>query len=100
ACVGPYRKPVLHKSGHMRCPLVDVFYDGERIRHLRGRRLRKELHGAGCTFAASTAAYLALGQPLLRAVESARRKVALGFRLSYRAGQGVEIIDSHAAPSR
>jgi len=96
--LGP--KAVLLKGGHMRGPLVDVFYDGERIRHLRGRRLHKELHGAGCTLAASTAAYLALGQPLLRAVESARRKVALGFRLSYRAGQGVEIIDSHATPSR
>ena len=96
--LGP--KAVLLKGGHMRGPLVDVFYDGERIRHLRGRRLHKELHGAGCTLAASAAAYLALGQPLLRAVESARRKVALGFRLSYRAGQGVEIIDSHAAPSR
>src|SRR3989449_3199346 len=96
--LGP--KAVLLKGGHMRGPLVDVFYDGERIRHLRGRRLHKELHGAGCTLAASAAAYLALGQPLLRAVESARRKVALGIRLSYLAGQGVEIIDSHATPSR
>src|SRR5207245_902993 len=43
--LGP--KAVLLKGGHMRGPLVYVFYDGERIRHLRGRRLHKELHGAG-----------------------------------------------------
>ena len=54
------------------------------------------MHGAGCTLAASTAAYLALGRPLLAAVESARRKVAAGFRQSYRAGHGVEIINSYA----
>ena len=89
---------VLVKGGHTKGPLVDVFYDGRRMRRLRGRRYAKSLHGAGCTLAASTAAYLALGRPLLEAVESARRKVAIGFRESYRAGHGVEIINSHAVP--
>ena len=89
---------VLVKGGHTKGPLVDVFFDGRRIRRLRGQRYAKSLHGAGCALAASTAAYLALGQPLPRAVESARRKVALGFRKSYRAGHGVEIINSHAVP--
>lgn len=89
---------VLVKGGHMTGPLVDIFYDGTRIQRFRGRRLRKELHGAGCTLAASTAAYLALGQPLARAVQSARRKVALGFAASYRAGRGVAIINSHIVP--
>ena len=82
----------------MKGPLVDVFYDGRRIRRLRGRRVAKALHGAGCTLAASTAAYLSLGRPLLEAIESARRKVAAGFRESYRAGRGVEIINSHVLP--
>ncbi len=94
--LGP--KAVLVKGGHMQGPLVDVFYDGRRIRRLRGRRIAKRLHGAGCTLAASTAAYLALGRPLGEAIESARRKVAAGFRESYRAGRGVEIINSHALP--
>jgi len=91
---------VLVKGGHMRGPLVDVLDDGKQIRRLRGRRYPKELHGAGCTLSASTAAYLALGQPLLRAVQSARAKVALGFEASYRAGRGVEVINSHVAPGR
>ena len=94
--LGP--KAVLVKGGHTRGPLVDVLYDGREMRQLRGRRYAKALHGAGCTLAASTAAYLALGQPLLKAVESARRKVALGFRASYRAGHGVEIINSQVIP--
>jgi hydroxymethylpyrimidine/phosphomethylpyrimidine kinase len=85
---------VLVKGGHLKGPLVDVFYDGRHMVRLRGRRYRKELHGAGCTLAASTAAYLALGLPLLAAIRRARRKVALGFRASYRAGRGVEIINS------
>ena len=92
--LGP--QAVLVKGGHTKGPLVDVLYDGRRMRRLRGRRYPKTLHGAGCTLAASTAAYLALGRPLLAAVESARRKVAAGFRQSYRAGHGVEIINSYA----
>jgi len=91
---------VLVKGGHLKGPLVDVFYDGHRMVRLRGRRYRKELHGAGCTLAASTAAYLALGHSLLDSVRRARRKVALGFRASYRAGQGVEIINSQIKSGR
>jgi len=94
--LGP--EAVLVKGGHLRGPLVDVFYDGHRMLRLRGKRYPKKLHGAGCTLSASTAAYLARGEPLLRAVQKARRKVALGFRQSYRAGRGVEIINSQVAP--
>jgi len=91
---------VLVKGGHLKGPLVDVFYDGHQMVRLRGRRYRKELHGAGCTLAASTAAYLALGHSLLDSVRRARRKVALGFRASYRAGRGVEIINSQIKSGR
>lgn len=94
--LGP--EAVLVKGGHAKGPLVDVLFDGRRMHRLHGRRYDKVLHGAGCTLAASTAAYLALGRPLLAAVNSARRKVALGFRRSYRAGHGVEIINSHVVP--
>ncbi len=87
-------RAVLVKGGHVAGELVDVLYDGRTMRHLRGFRYPKELHGAGCTLAASIAAYLAQGQPLLQAVESGRRRVANGFLTSYRAGRGVEIINS------
>ncbi len=87
-------RAVLVKGGHVAGELVDVLYDGRAMRRLRGFRYEKELHGAGCTLAASIAAYLARGEPLLRAVDSARRRVASGFLTSYRAGRGVEIINS------
>lgn len=91
--LGP--RAVLVKGGHTKGPLVDVFYDGRRMLRLGGHRYAKALHGAGCTLAASTAAYLARGHTLLPAVKAARRKVAAGFRNSYHAGHGVEIINSH-----
>ena len=91
---------VLVKGGHLKGPLVDVFYDGRRMVRFGGPRYPKELHGAGCTLAASTVAYLALRHPLLDAVKRARRKVAAGFRASYRAGRGVEIINSQIIPRR
>ncbi len=94
--LGP--EAVLVKGGHLTGPLVDVFFDGRRMVRLSGRRYRKSLHGAGCTLAASTTAYLALGHPLLQAVRRARRKVDAGFRASYRAGHGVEIINSQIIP--
>jgi len=91
---------VLVKGGHLGTKLVDVFYDGRTMRHLFGYRHAKELHGAGCTLAASIAAYLAQGSRLHEAVESARNRVAAGFATSYRAGRGVAIISSHYRPDR
>ncbi len=91
---------VLVKGGHVAGELVDVLFDGTRMRQLRSFRHPKELHGAGCTLAASVAAYLARGEALGKAVDSARRRVASGFLTSYRAGHGVEIINSHVRPDR
>ena len=90
--LGP--RAVLVKGGHVAGELVDVYYDGRSMRRLRGFRHPKDLHGAGCTLAASVAAYLTQGAPMRQAVDSARRRVAAGFLTSYRAGHGVEIINS------
>jgi hydroxymethylpyrimidine/phosphomethylpyrimidine kinase len=91
---------VLVKGGHVAGELIDVYCDGRTVRHFRSFRHPKELHGAGCTLAASIAGYLAQGQALLTAVESGRRRVAAGFLTSYRAGRGVEIINSQVQPDR
>jgi hydroxymethylpyrimidine/phosphomethylpyrimidine kinase len=96
--LGP--QAVLVKGGHVAGELVDVLFDGKTTRRLRAFRYPKELHGAGCTLAASVAAYLAQGKPLLQAVESARQRVASGFLASYRAGRGVGIINSHVRSDR
>lgn len=91
---------VLVKGGHLAGNLVDILFDGRTMRRLSGHRYPKELHGAGCTLAASIAGYLALGRPLLDAVELARGRVAAGFATSYRGGRGVGIINSAYAPDR
>ena len=91
---------VLVKGGHIAGTLVDVFVDARHSQRFFGYRHDKNLHGAGCTLAASATARLALGDSLLQAVESARRRVASGFLSSYRAGRGVEIINSHVVPDR
>jgi hydroxymethylpyrimidine kinase/phosphomethylpyrimidine kinase len=93
-------RAVLVKGGHMAGPLVDVFFDGDRIHRFRGRRVQKELHGAGCTLAASMAAYLAQGRPLRDAVKAAQAKVARGFAASYKAGRGVAIIHASVGLGR
>jgi len=91
---------VLVKGGHLPGALVDVFFDGRRLHRLPGFRHDKELHGAGCTLAASIAGYLALGETLPDAIEAARRRVAAGFQASYRVGRGVAVIHSHIVPDR
>ncbi len=93
-------RAVLVKGGHVAGELVDLLDDGRTVRRFRSFRHAKELHGAGCTLAASIAAYLAQGQSLPRAIESARSRVAAGFLTSYRAGRGVEIINSQVRPDR
>ena len=90
---------VLVKGGHLKGAAVDVLYDGH-FREFRGPRFRKELHGSGCTLAASIAAYLALGRSLRASIAAARKRVQAGFRTSYGVGRGVEVINSHWAPRR
>jgi hydroxymethylpyrimidine/phosphomethylpyrimidine kinase len=91
---------VLVKGGHLRGKLVDVLYDGGRFHEMTGYRFAKGLHGAGCTLGASITAYLATGLGVRASVEAARKRVAAGFQTSYRAGKGVEVINSHFRPDR
>ncbi len=98
AKLGP--EAVLVKGGHFRGELVDLLYHGGGFTEYRSFRYPKELHGSGCALAASIAAYLAQGLPLVQAIERGRQRVALGFALSYRAGKGVEIVNSHATVDR
>lgn len=62
---------------------VDVFFDGAEAHILRSRKINDELvNGAGCSFASSIAAGLALGRSPLDAVASAKEKVAHGIARS------------------
>jgi hydroxymethylpyrimidine kinase/phosphomethylpyrimidine kinase len=98
AKLGP--NAVLVKGGHFRGELADILYHDGLFTEFRGYRYPKELHGSGCTLAASIAGYLAAGFDLLTAIERGRQRVAFGFLEAYKAGHGVEIINSHATVDR
>jgi hydroxymethylpyrimidine/phosphomethylpyrimidine kinase len=63
----------LVKGGHLRsAELVDVLYDGTRIREFRHARIEtNSTHGTGCTLSAAVTALLARGATLDTAVEQA-----------------------------
>ena len=98
AKLGP--SAVLVKGGHFRGELVDLLYRDGEFTEYHGYRYPADLHGSGCTLAASIAAYLASGLDLVPAVEGARARVALGFLMGYRPGKGVGVINSHATVDR
>ncbi len=88
-------KAVLLKGGHL--PGEDVVdllaeADGERLQLASRRIASRNLHGTGCTLSSAIAAYLALGEPLPRAVERARGYVvaalAAGADIVTGAGHG------------
>lgn len=63
---------VLVKGGHMAGEeLVDIFHDGQIWRTWRRSRIdTSSTHGTGCTLSAAIAAGLALGEPLVDAVDA------------------------------
>jgi hydroxymethylpyrimidine/phosphomethylpyrimidine kinase len=87
--LGP--QAVVIKGGHFdqADEVVDLFWDGADLVELRGPRIRSSsTHGTGCTFAAAIAANLALGAPLLTAVEGAKHYLAEAIRRAPALGRG------------
>jgi hydroxymethylpyrimidine/phosphomethylpyrimidine kinase len=71
-------RAVLVKGGHLGGDeVVDILHDGSEIREWRHPRLdTPHTHGTGCTLSAAVAAGLALGRPLVDAVDTAIEFVA------------------------
>ncbi|MET4576419.1 bifunctional hydroxymethylpyrimidine kinase/phosphomethylpyrimidine kinase [Ottowia thiooxydans] len=99
---------VLLKGGHL--PGEEVFdylvmrgVSGGPVMHeMRSARIHsRNLHGAGCTLSSALASYMALGLPLLQAVEHARDYVqqALVAGADVRTGNGVGPLNHGFAPS-
>ena len=81
-------RAVLLKGGHLAGEVVsDLLLVHNRAPHwMRALRIdTANTHGTGCTLSSAIAAHLALGQPLLEAVEAARQFV----RAALEAGAGV-----------
>ena len=58
---------------------IDLFYDGNEIRELKGQKLGEGIHGSGCTHSSALLCFLARGeQPLdaaVKAKEYTERKI-------------------------
>jgi hydroxymethylpyrimidine kinase/phosphomethylpyrimidine kinase len=63
---------VIVTGGHLPDKAVDVVYDGTRFDEFSGPLFPIKVHGTGCTYASSLAAYLALGTPLAKAAAGAK----------------------------
>jgi hydroxymethylpyrimidine/phosphomethylpyrimidine kinase len=74
-------KGVVVKGGHLAGgKAADLFFDGARFRLYEAPRLTgSERRGAGCTFSAAIAAYLALGLPAEQAVLRAKELILRAF---------------------
>ncbi|MCM3740485.1 bifunctional hydroxymethylpyrimidine kinase/phosphomethylpyrimidine kinase [Oceanobacillus luteolus] len=69
-------KFVLVKGGRLEGPAIDVLYDGQNLTLFEAPRIDTvNTSGAGCTYSAAIAAYLAKGTTVEKAVEQAKQFV-------------------------
>jgi hydroxymethylpyrimidine/phosphomethylpyrimidine kinase len=101
--IGMGARAVLLKGGHLAGDVVSdllMTHDGQ-VHWMRAPRIATaNTHGTGCTLSSAVAAYLALGQPLLEAVEGARAYVrtALAAGSDVRTGAGGGPLNHGHAP--
>jgi hydroxymethylpyrimidine/phosphomethylpyrimidine kinase len=75
---------------------IDAMWTDGEVRFLRGPRIPTgNVHGSGCTFASAIAAQLAMGRPVVTAVELAKSYVAraLAGGAEWRIGGGIGPLD-------
>jgi hydroxymethylpyrimidine/phosphomethylpyrimidine kinase len=91
-------RAALVKGGHLAGDeLVDVLFDGTRVRRFVHPRVRTaSTHGTGCTLSAAIAALLARGEPLERSVEGALDYVARAIARAPAIGGGHGPLDHSA----
>ncbi len=81
---------VVVKGGHMEGEeSVDVFYDGNSFKYLRGKFINtKNTHGTGCTFSSAITSYLAKGHSLIESVRMAKEYTQKAIENSLPLGRG------------
>jgi len=85
--------PYVIVTGGHRQEATDVFFDGERLQEIPGRRAPGESsHGSGCTHSSALAAHLALGRSPLEAAHEAKALAASAV------GRGLQDIGAGAGP--
>jgi len=90
--LGP--KSVIVTGGHLSG--TDVLYDGS-FQLLSGKLIKGGTHGAGCTFSAALAVFLAKGYPVKQSATMAKTFVTDAIRNSERVGSGPGAVNQFAA---
>ncbi|MGZ4852946.1 MAG: bifunctional hydroxymethylpyrimidine kinase/phosphomethylpyrimidine kinase [Halobacteriota archaeon] len=90
--LGP--KSVVVTGGHLTG--TDVLYDGD-FELLRGKLIKGGTHGAGCTFSAAVAAFLAEGHSVSQSALMAKAFVTDAIKNSERVGAGSGAVNQVAA---
>lgn len=86
--LGP--KNILVKGGHLEDSATDLFFDGENITYLTGKRIKtKHTHGTGCTLSSAIAANMAKGMEVLEAVKEGKRYITMAIENGFKLGNGV-----------
>lgn len=80
---------VVVKGGHLEGVATDILFDGQRLHYFRGeRRMTRNTHGTGCTFAAAITAALARGSSVIDAVGEAKCYINTALAHALDLGQG------------
>lgn len=90
---------VLVKGGHLTGQqAIDILYDGRQCHAFSSERFfTSNTHGTGCSYASAIAAFLAQGEPLLSAVEKAKKFISTAIRLARPLGKGHGPINHYLA---
>lgn len=79
----------LKRSNDQDGQAVDVYFDGSQVHEIVSAwRSTPNLHGSGCTFSAAITAAMALGQPIDKAVQTAKAVVSEAIRQTTDLGRG------------
>jgi hydroxymethylpyrimidine kinase/phosphomethylpyrimidine kinase/thiamine-phosphate diphosphorylase len=80
---------VLLKGGHLPGDPVDLLLTGTSLLRFPAERIdTRSTHGTGCTYSAAIATFLAQGEPLVTAVERAKRFITEAIRAAAPLGSG------------
>jgi hydroxymethylpyrimidine kinase/phosphomethylpyrimidine kinase len=89
---------VVIKGGHLQRGSSDVFFDGKELAVMHGKRIASPFtHGTGCVFSSALATFLALGENMKDAAQSAHDLVRRAIRGGYPVGCGAGTVAPYPA---
>jgi len=90
-------RAVLVKGGHLEGAATDLLLDGDQFHELHAPRIdTPHTHGTGCTYSAAITACLALGMPLLDAVQRSKAYIHAAIATAPGLGHGSGPVNHHA----